>query len=127
MTRFEMILPRLKAIEHLILDDSISEVMTNGPDRVSVERDGFLQRVLGVSFGERSLLVAVKNIARCLGGDISESKPILDSRLPGRSRDAAVIPPCSLRGMALTKRKSNRKYDIDDLIQAGMLSRNGSG
>ncbi len=81
MNGFEMILPFLKPIEHLILDDSISEVMVNGPDRVFIEKQGFLQQVPGVSLGERSLMVAVKNIARRLGDDISESKPILDSRL----------------------------------------------
>ena len=94
MNGFEMILPFLKPIEHLILDDSISEVMVNGPDQVFIEKAGFLQQVKGVSLGEKSLMVAVKNIARRLGDDISESKPILDSRLPGwqprRRRHPAV-------------------------------------
>ena len=87
MNGFEMILPFLKPIEHLILDDSISEVMVNGPDQVFIEKDGFLRQVKGVSLGEKSLMVAVKNIARRLGDDISESKPILDSRLPGLEPD----------------------------------------
>jgi hypothetical protein len=91
MNGFEMILPFLKPIEHLILDDSISEVMVNGPDRMFIEKQGFLQQVPGVSIGEKSRMVAVKNIARGLGGDISESKPILDSRLPDCSRVAAII------------------------------------
>ncbi|MGB7227623.1 MAG: hypothetical protein WBD26_07695 [Candidatus Acidiferrales bacterium] len=72
MNGFEMILPFLKPIEHLILDDSISEVMVNGPDQVFIEKDGLLQQVKGVSLGEKSLMVAVKNIARRLGDDISE-------------------------------------------------------
>jgi Flp pilus assembly CpaF family ATPase len=67
MNRFEMILPFLKPIERLILDDSISEVMINRPDRVFVEGDRFFQQVLGVSPGERSLLVAVKYTVRGLG------------------------------------------------------------
>jgi hypothetical protein len=73
--------------------------MVNGPDQVFVEKAGFIEQVRGVSIGERSLLVAVKNIARRPGDDISEAKPILDSRLPDGSRVAAVIPPCSLRGV----------------------------
>ena len=122
MNGFELILPFLKPIEHLILDDAISEVMVNGPDRVFVEKAGFLQEVPGVSLGERSLMVAVKNIARRLGDDISEAKPILDSRLPDGSRVAAVIPPCSLRGVTLTIRKFNtRHFDMQDLIAAGTL------
>ena len=92
MSGFETILPFLKPIEHLILDDSISEVMVNGPDQVFVEKAGFVEQVHGVSIRERSLLVAVKNIARRLRDDISEAKPILDSRLPDGSRVAAVIP-----------------------------------
>jgi pilus assembly protein CpaF len=124
MNGFEMILPFLKPIEHLILDDSISEVMVNGPDRVFIEKQGFLQQVPDVSLGERSLMVAVKNIARRLGDDISESKPILDSRLPDGSRVAAVIPPCSLGGVTLTIRKFNtRHFEMEDLIRTGTLDR----
>jgi len=124
MNGFEMILPFLKPIEHLILDDSISEVMVNGADHVFIEKQGFLQPVPGVALGERSLMVAVKNIARRLGDDLSESKPILDSRLPDGSRVAAVIPPCSLGGVTLTIRKFNtRHFEMEDLIRAGTLDR----
>jgi pilus assembly protein CpaF len=67
---------------------------------------------------------AVKNIARRLGDDISESKPILDSRLPDGSRVAAVIPPCSLSGVTLTIRKFNsRHFEVEDLIRTGTLDR----
>lgn len=122
MNGFETILPFLKPIEHLILDDSISEVMVNGPDSVFIEKSGYLQPVTGVSLGEKALMVAVKNIARRLGGDISESHPILDSRLPDGSRVAVVIPPCSLNGVTLTIRKFNtRHFEIKDLIAAGTL------
>jgi pilus assembly protein CpaF len=124
MNGFEMILPFLKPIEHLILDDSISEVMVNGANRVFIEKQGFLQQVPGVSIGDKSLMVAIKNIARRLGDDISESKPILDSRLPDGSRVAAVIPPCSLGGVTLTIRKFNtRHFEMEDLIRTGTLDR----
>jgi pilus assembly protein CpaF len=124
MNGFETILPFLKPIEHLILDDSISEVMVNGPDRIFIEKAGFIEPVQGVNLGEKSLMVAVKNIARRLGDDISESKPILDSRLPDGSRVAAVIPPCSVNGVTLTIRKFNaRHFGVDDLVQAGTMER----
>ena len=124
MNGFETILPFLKPIEHLILDESVSEVMVNGPDRVFIERHGFIEHVPGISLGERSLTVAVKNIARRLGDDISESKPILDSRLPDGSRVAAVLPPCSLTGVTLTIRKFNSKhFELEDLIKTGTLDR----
>jgi len=122
MNGFGTILPFLKPIEHLILDDSISEVMVNGPDRIFIEKAGFIEVVRGVNLGEKSLMVAVKNIARRLGDDISESKPILDSRLPDGSRVAAVIPPCSVNGVTLTIRKFNaRHFGVEDLVRAGTL------
>jgi pilus assembly protein CpaF len=122
MNGFETILPFLKPIEHLILDEGISEVMVNGPDSVFIERQGLLQAVPGISLGEKALMIAVKNIARRLGDDISEAKPILDSRLPDGSRVAAVIPPCSLRGVTLTIRKfTSRRFEMRDLIAAGTL------
>jgi len=124
MNGFEVILPFLKPIEHLILDESVSEVMVNGGDRIFIERSGFLEQVKGISIGDRSLLVAVRNIARRLGDDISESKPILDSRLPDGSRVAAVIPPCSLGGVTLTIRKFNaRHFEMEDLIRTESLDR----
>ena len=124
MNGFETILPFLKPIEHLILDNTISEVMVNGPDRVFVEREGFIERAFGITLGERALTVAVKNIARRLGDDISEAKPILDSRLPDGSRVAAVIPPCSLGGVTLTIRKFNaHRFELEDLIRSGTLDR----
>jgi pilus assembly protein CpaF len=124
MNGFETILPFLKPIEHLIPDDSISKVMVNGPDHIFIEKDGFVEAVQGISLGEKSLMVAVKNIARRLGDDISESKPILDSRLPDGSRVAAVIPPCSVNGVTLTIRKFNaRHFGVEDLVQAGTLER----
>jgi pilus assembly protein CpaF len=119
---FETILPFLRPIEHLITDDAISEVMVNGSDRVFIEKNGFLEQAEGISIAERALIVAVKNIARRLGNDISEANPILDSRLPDGSRVAAVIPPCSLGGVTLTIRKFNtRHFKMEDLIRTGTL------
>jgi pilus assembly protein CpaF len=123
MNGFEVILPFLKPIEHLILDESISEVMVNGADCIFIEKRGFLEHVKGVSLSERALLVAVKNIARRLGDDIPESKPILDSRLPDGSRVAAVIPPCSLGGLPDHPQIQFRHFEIEDLIQTGSLDR----
>jgi len=109
MNGFETILPFLKPIEHLILDDSISEVMINGPHHVFVEKAGFVEEVRGVSIGEKSLMVAVKNIARRLGDDISESKPILDSRLPDGSRVAAPVGSGGKRGPSTRVRVSSKR------------------
>lgn len=123
MTGFELILPFLRPIEQLILDPEISEIMVNGPEHIFIESGGRMRSVPGISLAGKSLEVAVRNIARRLGDDISEEKPILDSRLPDGSRVAAVIPPCSLQGVTLTIRKFNAKhFGIEDLIKIGTLT-----
>ncbi|HKE25393.1 MAG TPA: ATPase, T2SS/T4P/T4SS family [Bryobacteraceae bacterium] len=120
---FDVILPFLRPIEHLIKDPAISEIMVNGPACVFIERDGQLERVPGVSISERSLQVAVRNIARALGDEISEERPLLDSRLPDGSRVAAVMPPCSVDGTTLTIRKfHSRFFTAEELLRAGSLS-----
>lgn len=122
MTGFELILPFLRPIEHLILDPDISEIMLNGPTSVFIERAGYLKPVPDVKLTEKALMIAVKNIARRLGDDISEAKPILDSRLPDGSRVAAVIPPCSVNGVTLTIRKFNsRHFALADLVRTATL------
>lgn len=123
MNGFELILPFLRPIQHLILDPDISEIMVNGPEHIFIEKAGYLQAVPEVKLTTESLIVAVKNIARRLGDDISEAKPILDSRLPDGSRVAAVIPPCSIHGVALTIRKFNsHKFNMNDLIEQGTVT-----
>jgi len=123
MNGFELILPFLRPIQHLILDPDISEIMVNGPEQIFIEKAGYLQAVPDVKLTAASLMVAVKNIARRLGDDISEAKPILDSRLPDGSRVAAVIPPCSIHGVALTIRKFNsHRFQMKDLIEVGTLT-----
>src|SRR5205807_4474737 len=120
---FETILPFLRPIEHLILDPDISEIMVNAGSRIFIERNGELEAIDGIVLSGQALYAAVKNIARRLGDDISEEKPILDSRLPDGSRVAAVIPPCSLNGVVLTIRKFNaRNFGIEDLSHIGTIT-----
>jgi pilus assembly protein CpaF len=121
----------------LILDSEINEIMVNGSDRIFIERHGHVQPVPEVIISQKSLETAVRNIARRLGDDISEEKPLLDSRLPDGSRVAAVLPPCSLNGVVLTIRKFNAKFfamkelvanktlstDVADRLQLAILKR----
>jgi len=123
-SRFDLILPFLEPIRHLIEDNGISEIMVNGGRRVFIERDGILQEAPGIVIEERQLLTGLKIIARSLGGEISEEQPILDSRLPDGSRVAAVLPPCSVDGISLTIRKfDTRHFTMDNLIERGSLPR----
>jgi len=120
---FEVILPFLRPIEHLILDPQVTEIMVNGAGPIFIERDGRLEPVEGVRLREQSLQVAIRNMARALGDDISQEKPLLDSRLPDGSRVAAVFPPCSLGGTTLTIRKfQSRLFTVDELVRIGTLT-----
>lgn len=125
--QFETILPFLRPIEHLILDPDISEIMVNSGSHIFIEKRGQLTQVPGITISEQALNAAVRNIARRLGDDISEEKPILDSRLPDGSRVAAVLPPCSIDGITLTIRKFNtRHFTMADLIGNGTLTENAA-
>ena len=119
---FEVILPFLRPIERLIRDDDVSEIMVNGSAAVFVERAGVIEPVPGVQITEKNLQVAARSIARALGDEVSEEKPLLDSRLPDGSRVAVVLPPCSVGGTTLTIRKfHSRLFTADELVRIGTL------
>lgn len=123
MSSFERILPFVRPIEHLLLDPSVTEVMVNcGGRRVFVERDGQLQQVPNLFLDERNLKVAIKNIARTCGDEISDMQPILDARLEDGSRVAAMFPPCSVNGPTLTIRKFTHRYSLRELVDVGTLT-----
>src|ERR1700730_14318624 len=120
---FDVILPFLRPIAHLIQDPDVTEIMVNGSRRIFVERHGLIEAVDGVQIDERNLKVAVKNIARALGDDVSEEKPILDSRLPDGSRVASLFPPCSVGGTTLTIRKfQTRFFTAEELVRIGTMT-----
>src|SRR5713101_9281603 len=116
------IIPFLRAIEPFIKDPEISDIMVNGEHGVFLEKEGRLEQVPGVMIREQSLRVAARNIARALGDEVSEEKPILDSRLPDGSRVGIVLSPVSVTGTALTIRKfQNQRYTADELVRIGTL------
>lgn len=121
---WDVIIPFLRPIEPWLRDPDVSDILVNGSRGVFVEKEGRMQRMPGVILAEKSLQVAVRNIARVLGDDISEEKPLLDARLPDGSRVAAVFPPCSVAGTTLAIRKfQSKKYGADELVRVGTLTR----
>ena len=120
---FEVILPFLRPIEHLIRDGEISEIMVNGSGRIYIEKHGELLPIPDASIPEKSLQVAVRNIARTLGDEVNDDMPLLDARLPDGSRVAAAIPPCSRRGTTLTIRKfQSRRFTPEELVRIGTVT-----
>ena len=123
MSSLDRILPFLRPIEDLLLDPTVTEVMVNdGGRRVFVERDGTVESVPERTLETRNLTVAIKNIARACGDEISDVQPLLDARLEDGSRVAAMFPPCSVAGPVLTIRKFTRRYTLDDLIAVGSIT-----
>jgi pilus assembly protein CpaF len=123
-TSFEAILPFLRPIEGLIKDAAISGIIVNGPACVFIERDGRSSKCQASRSVRSRFGQSARNIARALGDEISEERPLLDSRLPDGSRVAAVIPPFSIGGTTLTIRKfHSRFFTAEELERAGSLSR----
>lgn len=123
MSSLDRILPFLRPIEDLLVDPSITEVMVNeGGRRVFVERAGVLEPVCDRTVESRNLAVAIKNIARACGDEISDVQPILDARLEDGSRVAALFPPCAVAGAVLTIRKFTRRYSLEQLVEVGSIS-----
>ena len=123
MSSLDRILPFLKPIEDLLLDPAVTEVMVNeGGRRVFVERDGMLEGISERTLETRNLTVAIKNIARACGDEISDIQPLLDARLEDGSRVAAMFPPCAVGGPVLTIRKFTRRYGLRDLVAIGALT-----
>jgi pilus assembly protein CpaF len=120
---WEVIQPFLRPIEPLLQDPEITDILVNGADGVFFEKDGQMQEAPNTALTEKSLQVAVRNIARVLGDEISPEKPLLDARLPDGSRVAAVLPPCSLTGTILAIRKFHgQRYTTDELVRLGTLT-----
>ncbi|MGI9236439.1 MAG: CpaF family protein [Woeseiaceae bacterium] len=114
----------LGPIEPLLQDESISEVMVNGPQDVYVEQQGRLTRVPVRFIDARSLMSVIERIVTPLGRRIDEGAPMVDARLADGSRVNAIIPPLSLVGPVLTIRKfSKKRFDMDRLIEVGTMSR----
>jgi pilus assembly protein CpaF len=117
VSSLERILPFLRPIQDLLVDPDITEVMVNaGGRRIFVERGGVVDPVPSRTVDEKLLTVAIKNIARTCGDEISEEEPILDARLEDGSRVAAMFPPCSVGGATLTIRRFSRRYSLEDLV-----------
>ena len=123
MSSLDRILPFLRPIEDLLCDPTVTEVMVNdGGRHVFVERDGTIEGVQDRTLETRNLTVAIKNIARACGDEISDAQPLLDARLEDGSRVAAMFPPCAVTGPVLTIRKFTRRYSLDDLVAVGSLT-----
>ncbi|MEX2425766.1 MAG: CpaF family protein [Thermomicrobiaceae bacterium] len=110
-------------IEPLLKDESVTEVMVNGPRQTYVERAGRLERTDVTFQDDDHVMRVIDRIVSPLGRRIDESSPMVDARLPDGSRINAVIPPISLVGPTLTIRKfAKDPLTSDDLVRFGTLT-----
>lgn len=120
---FELILPFLRPIEPLLLDESISEIMGNPDASWWYERDGVVYPEPLISFEAGPLRTGLEVIANQLGKRLDDDNPLLHAQLPDGSRIAAVIPPVVRPAPAVTIRKfPSRHYTAADLIDRGTLT-----
>ena len=112
----------LGPIEPLLQDDSIADILINGPYQVYVERRGELE-ITPVRFRDNDHLLRIINrIVATVGRRIDESQPMVDARLPDGSRVNAAIGPVTLDGACVSIRKFSKKpYDLDRLVGVGAM------
>jgi pilus assembly protein CpaF len=108
-------------------DNTVTEILINGPNEIFIERAGKLIKVEGSFADEDSLQAAVHNIAQSVKRRISSEKPTLDARLPDGSRIHAVFPPCARNGTVVSIRKfSKTKMTFKDYVKINTISVDGA-
>jgi len=110
----------LGPLEPLLADETITEIMVNGPSHVYIERAGKIERIDSVFLSDEHVLRIIDRIITPLGRRIDKTSPRVDARLPDGSRVNAVIEPLSLVGPVITVRKfPARPIAVDDMIRFG--------
>jgi pilus assembly protein CpaF len=120
---FEVIIPFLKPIEHLLESQTISEIMVNPDSTVWIEEKGQIRQLASIQFEDGALLTGLEVIANRFGKKLDADSPIMNLRLPDGSRLAATIPPIVNPYPLMTIRRfTSRNFTMKDLIERGMLT-----
>lgn len=111
-------------LDTIIFDDTITEVMINGPDNIFIEKNGQLMQLDKKFESERKLEDVIQRIVGLAGREVSQANPIVDTRLKDGSRVNVVLPPIALCGPTVTIRKfSKEPMTIEKLIKYGSLTK----
>lgn len=115
----------LGPIESLLRDQTVSDILINGPTQTYIERLGHLEPTAVQFRNDAHIMHVAQRIATMVGRRIDESSPMLDARLPDGSRVNVIIPPLSLKGPCISIRKFSKKFaNFDTLIQSGSMPEN---
>lgn len=111
-------------LDSILSDDTITEVMINGPDNIFIEQNGVGRRLDKTFESERRLEDVIQRIVGLAGREVNQANPIVDTRLPDGSRVNVVLPPVSLVGPVITIRKfSKDPMTVEKLIKYGSFTR----
>ena len=114
----------LGLLDTIINDDTITEVMINGPENIFIEKSGRLQKLDRQFPSERDLLDVIQRVVEGAGREVNQANPIVDTRLPDGSRVNVVLPPIALCGPTMTIRKfSKEPMTIEKLIAYGSITK----
>lgn len=111
----------LGVLEPLLNDESVTEIMVNGPEDIYIERMGQVQRLDAKFNSEEQLYQTIDRIVSQVNRRVDESSPMVDARLPGGERVNVIVPPLSLVGPVLTIRRFPKPYPLEELVQMGSL------
>lgn len=110
-------------LDTIIKDDSITEVMINGPENIFIEQNGRLFQLDKQFESQRRLEDVIQRIVGLAGREVNQANPICDTRLPDGSRVNVVLPPIALCGPTVTIRKfSKTPMTIEKLIEYGSIT-----
>lgn len=120
---FEVIIPFLRPIKHLLEAETVSEIMVNPDASVWVEEGGAIQLLSGIRFDEGALQTGLEVIANRFGKKLDADSPIMNLRLPDGSRMAAMIPPVvNPRPLVTIRKFTSRNFTVTDLIHSHVLT-----
>jgi pilus assembly protein CpaF len=120
---FEVIIPFLKPIEHLLESETVSEIMVNPDSSVWIEEGGSVQLLPGIRFDDGALQTGLEVIANRFGKKLDTDSPIMNLRLPDGSRMAAMIPPVvNPRPLVTIRKFTSRNFTLVDLVRSEMLT-----
>lgn len=111
----------LGVLEPLLADESVTEIMVNGPRDVFVERNGRIERVPTRFASDDQLYQTIDRIVSRVNRRVDESSPMVDARLPTGERVNVIIPPLALDGPTLTIRRFPRPFRMGELVAKGSL------
>ena len=111
-------------IRELMEDDTVNDILVNGPDDVWIERAGILEKTEKYFVNNEQLTDIAKRMVARVGRRIDDGSPLVDSRLPDGSRLNVVIPPIALDGTSISIRKfSKNKKSLQELVNFGSMTR----